>query len=117
MSILFDVASATPLGNLGASVQRIGLAYFTLSLSLNLMLTLMIVYRIWSHKRSMRNMSDHDKAFTSITTMFVESAVLYTIALIPLLATFALNSDYNQVFLAVAPSVQVSVFKIAYTFR
>ena len=109
MGILFDVASATPLGNLEASVEQIGLAYFTLSLSLNLILTLMIVYRIWSHKRTMRDMSDRDSAYTSITTMFVESAVLYTIALIPLLTTFALGSGYSQIFLAVAPSVQVSI--------
>ena len=115
MGILFDVASATPLGNFAAPVELIGLAYFALSLGLNLILTGMIVYRIWSHQRAMKKMSDCDLPYTSVTTMFVESAALYTIALIPLLVTFALTSPYSQIFLGIAPSVQVSILlKIMY---
>src|ERR1700761_7663463 len=84
MGILFDFASASPLGNFAAAVELIGLAYYTLSLGLNLILTGMIVYRIWSHPRAVKDIPDCDKKYTSVTTIFVESAALYTIALIPL---------------------------------
>ena len=113
MGIWFDVASATPLGNLVAPVEDIGLAYFTLSLLLNVILTGMIVYRIWRHHRDMKKAFGgevtYHSPFTSVTTMFVESAALYTMFLIPLLVTFALASPYSQIFLGVSPSVQVRI--------
>ena len=109
MGILFEIAGATGMGALGKVDDTLGLAYFTLSLSLNLLLTGMIVYRIRSYQRSMRDLYDRHKPYTSVATMFVESAALYTISLIPLLVTFALNSPYSQIFLGIAPSVQVSV--------
>jgi len=111
MGIVFAIQNANPGGILTAAGANLGLAYFTLSLGLNLLLTGMIVYRIWRHQRIMREMTrgqelyDHD--YTSITSMFVESAAGYTIVLIPLLTTFALNSPYAQIFLGISAPVQM----------
>lgn len=112
MGIIFVVATALQT-DLVASVDNIGLAYYTLSLSLNILLTGMIVYRIWRHQRDMKRVFDglvrYRNPFTSVTTMFVESAALYTITSIPILVTFALVSPYSQVFLGVSPSIQVRI--------
>jgi hypothetical protein len=109
MGILFDIVSAQPTGFFSAIAMKIALAYFSLTLTLNLLLTLMICLRIWGYQRLIRESlgADYGKQYTSITTMFIESAALYTAVSIAVLATFATGSTLSQIFLGIAPCCQV----------
>jgi len=109
MGILFDIVSAQPTGFFSAIAMKIALAYFSLTLTLNLLLTLMICLRIWGYQRLIRESlgADYGKQYTSITTMFIESAALYTAVSIAVLATFATGSTLSQIFLGIAPCCQM----------
>jgi len=108
MGIFFDIRTAAPAGLYGDQTAKIGLAYFTISLSLNIILTLMISYRILRYQRVIRRSlgDEYSKTYTTITSMFVESAAIYSVLSIALLVTFALNSPLNQIWLGLAPGVQ-----------
>ena len=67
--------------------------YFAISLSLNIILTVMIAGRIWYYQRSVMTATiggEFAVHYTSITTMFVESATIYSITSLLLLVTFTL---------------------------
>lgn len=84
-----------------ASVQMI-LPYFSLSVSLNLILTLMIVTKLLLARRNMHLAvgKDHGKAYVGVAAMVVESAALYSVSSIIFIATFSSNlSTVFSVFL------------------
>lgn len=109
MAILFAIETASPNGLFSQTTASFALPYFAISLSLNVVLTCLIVSRILMYQRSSRVVlgSDYGKHYTSIWTMFVESAALYTICGILLLTTFGPGNPINQIWLGLAPSVQV----------
>jgi hypothetical protein len=110
MGLMFDIEIASPIvGLYGEQTVHAATAYFSLSLALNLILTGMIGYRIRSYQRLIRSSlgNGYGKEYTSITTMFVESAALYSVFSIGLLVTFALNSSINQIFIGFGPGTQV----------
>lgn len=108
LGIMWDVLSANPGGFFAQNVGQIALAYFSLSLALNIILTGMIMFRIWSYQRviNMHLGKDYGHQYTSISTMFVESAAMYTAIAIPVLVTFTRGAPESQIFLGFAPAVQ-----------
>jgi len=109
LGIAWDIETAAPGGFYVVSVARISLAYFSLSLVSNLVMTGMIVYRIWTYQSIIRQSlgGDHGSHYNFVTTMFVESAALYSIMSILVLGAFAANSTLSQIFLGLAPGVQL----------
>lgn len=72
-------------------------------------MTIMIVYRMWTYQSVLRNSlgSEHGDQYTSVSSMFVESAGLYSIMSILVLGSYAANSNVNQIFLGLAPGIQL----------
>lgn len=85
-----------------------------ISLSLNIILTLLIVGRIWHHERSIKVLfgrdHSHSRPYQLLRTMFIESAALLSIFSILLLVTFALGNPINQIWLGTTPAIQVWSF-------
>lgn len=81
-----------------------------MSLSLNILLTLMIVGRIWAYQREGKATFGRDfgARYTSISTMFIESAAMYSIVSILFLGTYATGEPTNQIWFGISPSIQVS---------
>ncbi|KAJ7640764.1 hypothetical protein DFH06DRAFT_1215164 [Mycena polygramma] len=111
MGIMFGIETTSPNGLFGSITASFGIPYFTISLSLNIILTLLIVGRIWYHQRSMKalfgNDHSHQRPYQLLLTMFVESAALFSIISILLLVTFALGNPINQIWLGLSPAVQL----------
>ena len=74
----------------------------------------MICGRIWSYQRMLRDAlgPDFGNQYTSITTMFVESAFVYAVVSVLNTVTFAIGHPINQIWLGIAPAVQVSTVLI-----
>jgi len=117
MAILFAIETASPNGFFSAKATSFALPFFGLSLGLNIWLTFMIVFRMLYHKRQGREIFGHNygRHYASISAMFVESAALYAINSILLLATYAPQNPINQIWLGLEPSVQmISSYLIIY---
>ncbi|KAJ7077413.1 hypothetical protein B0H15DRAFT_562964 [Mycena belliarum] len=111
MGIIFGIETTSADGLFGSTTASFGIPYFAISLSLNIILTLLIVGRIWYHQRSLKalfgNDHTHARPYQLLLTMFIESAALFSIISILLLVTFALGNPINQIWLGVAPAIQL----------
>ncbi|KZV93215.1 hypothetical protein EXIGLDRAFT_835856 [Exidia glandulosa HHB12029] len=104
LSILVTYTIAQP-GTVFATTtaMRITLPYFALSMSLNMLLTLMIATRLLT-ARSQFN-SHHAQLFTSIISMLVESAALYAIFSIAFIITYTMKDALFNVVLHIQAQI------------
>ena len=88
-----------------------GISYFSISLSLNVILTLMIVIRLVLHRRNLRKVlgtSDGTSGlYTAIATMLIESYALYAIAFLLYIVPWALGSMVVTLFSPIIGPAQV----------
>ncbi|KAJ6584721.1 hypothetical protein B0H19DRAFT_1015368 [Mycena capillaripes] len=118
MGIMFGIQTARA-GLFTTVTASFAVPYFTISLSLNIILTLLIVGKIAYHQRSMTAIlgPGHRSSglYAMVTSMFIESAALYAIDSILLLVTFGLGHPINQIWLGLSPSIQkISSYLIIY---
>ncbi|THH03571.1 hypothetical protein EW145_g6170 [Phellinidium pouzarii] len=90
-------------------VQVFGTANWSLSLSLNVMLTGLIAGRLLRYRAKLRKVlgPNHGKVYTNILAISVESAALYAIFEIMVLVTFLKNSPTENVFFPMTGNIQV----------
>ena len=97
---------------LSPAEEKTGVAYFPICLSLNVLLTLMIITRLVLHKRNIRHsMGTSDgtsKLYTTIIIMFIESYALYAIAFISYIISSTLGASVSTVFSRLLGGIQVS---------
>ena len=88
-----------------------GISYFSISLSLNVILTLMIVIRLVLHRRNLQKVlgtSDGSSGlYTAIATMLIESYALYAIAFLLYIVPWALGSMVVTLFSPIIGPAQV----------
>lgn len=109
VAVVFAIETASPSGFFSQTTISFAVPYFALSLGLNIFLTLLIVIRMYYYRRHGRSVfgSQYGKHYTSISTMFVESASLYCICAILLLGTYIVQNPINQIWLGLSPSIQI----------
>lgn len=94
-----------------AAIHRFGVSYFSITLSLNVILTLMVVGRLYLHNRMLRNAEGiaalTGPSYTSIVTMLVESCALYAACLLLYIIPWGTKSYVEYVFLPLLADVQV----------
>ena len=92
-------------------VVRIDTTYYSVCLSLNVLLTLMIITRLVLHKRDIRHATGTSdgttKLYTTVIMMLVESYALYAIAFILYIISFTLDASVAAVFSQVLSGIQV----------
>ena len=89
------------------------LPYFSISLSLNILLTLMIVVRLILHARNTRNalgITGIGGLCKAIATMLVESCALYALSSLLVIVPLGVGNSVVNLFLAMLPEVQVRAF-------
>ena len=111
MACLFAFETSSPSGFFSKIATSFALPFFAISLSLNILLTLMIVFRLAAYRQKGRDIfgKAYGQHYGSISTMFIESAALYTICSILLLVTYAIGHPINQIWLGISPAVQVKL--------
>jgi hypothetical protein len=118
MGILWTLQSSQPgLSFYSALPLAYGTSYYAISLGSNIVMTVLIMARLLIYRRTvMRSLglsAEHVSDYTSLATIVIESASLYSIFAILFLITYALNNPINQIFLTLANSAQVSAYSIS----
>ncbi|TFY54780.1 hypothetical protein EVJ58_g8657 [Rhodofomes roseus] len=99
-----DTPNSTPF-----AVADLTLAYYTISLALNILLTLAIAARLlaFRHRISRLLGAHHATPYSNIAAIIIESAVLYAAFALTFLVSFGVDSPVSNVFLNLVNSVQV----------
>lgn len=92
-------------------------SYYSISLALNVLLTLMIIMRLVLHNRNVQNAigapAATSRTYKAIITMLVESFAVYAIAFLVFIALHVTNTNGVTIFSAITSMVQV---RIAFAF-
>lgn len=116
MGTLWTLQSSQPGLSLYSKLpMAYGTSYYIISLSINIMLTILITIRLLMYRRIVTASlsSHHAKHYLSLAAILVESAALYSLFAIMFIVTYAINNPLNQIFLGVASSAQVrAVFRM-----
>jgi len=111
MGTLWTLQSSQPgLSLYSALPLAYGTSYYVISLSVNIVLTVLITVRLLLYRRRacvVGIIEDKGKHYISLATIFVESAALYSVTALVFIVTYAVGNPANQVFLAVASAAQV----------
>jgi len=109
-----DVATGIAYIYQGTKVDidpRFGTSYYTISLSLAVLLTLMIVIKLVVHMRDFRKAigASHGAGglYTAIVTILIESYALYAVAFLMYIVPWALESSVTALLAKFLASVQV----------
>ena len=90
---------------------RWGDAYYSIALSLNVLLTLMLITRLVLHSKNIRSvMGTQDGAsglYKTIITMLVESGALYAASFVSLVGPWASQSIIKYTTFQIFPAIQV----------
>ena len=108
MGIIFVYQATGPTTNPWAAIP-----YFSISLSLNVLLTLMIVIRLTLHARGVRTAMGgigSGGLCKAIVTMFVESCAINAVTSVLVLGLFGVGNDAMDIFLPILPRTQVRAF-------
>jgi hypothetical protein len=90
---------------------KIGTPYFSISLALNIILTLMIVTRLVLHYRSIRDALGFvvrlKRLYGAIVSILIESAALYAVSFILYMGPWIAGNDSQLIFLPILTQTQV----------
>lgn len=91
---------------------KIGTAYWSLTISLNVLLTILIVSRLLTQRNKIQLVlgKQHSRMYTSISAMLIESAALYSIWALVFLISYAKNNTFQNLVLPALCQVQVGCF-------
>lgn len=93
------------------AIAHFGTAYYSISLSLDFLLTLMIVGRIVRHTRKIKSamgvLAKPNSLYTTIVTILVESCALYTVSYLLFLGPWASSSPVSNAFFPMLAQNQV----------
>lgn len=102
---LIQVSTSSPY----TSGVNYTIPFYTLSLALNIIMTIAIVARLllFRHRIASALGSGHGSQYTSIVAMIVESAAIYSSFSIVFLVLFAIDNPVSSVFIIPLGEVQV----------
>ena len=115
MGIVFTYTISQPSDTWDPIDINLGLSYFSISVSLNVILTLMIVIRLILHSRNIQNAMGAEaratRIYKTIVTMLIESSALYAASFILYIGPWGANSDISDVFFSLLVDTQVRALK------
>jgi len=118
MGVLWTVHSSIPGMSLYSMLPlRFGTTYYSISLTANVILTILIATRLLFYRRKAVESlpKDHATDYLSLVAIVVESASIHSAFALVFLVTYAVNHPINSVFLIVtSSSQQISNYLIIY---
>ena len=115
MGVMFIYQTSQPNSSIWNSIAiNFGLPYFSISISLNVLLTLMIVVRLALHSRNIRSAMGAPVGisglYKAIVTMLIESSALYAVNSLLFIGPWAAGNHAADIFLPILAETQVRVF-------
>ncbi|KAJ3528586.1 hypothetical protein NM688_g7979 [Phlebia brevispora] len=118
MGVLWTLQSSQPgLSFYSALPLAYGTSYYAISLSINILLTVLIMIRLYQYRRAVLSSlpAEHAKHYLSLATVLIESATLYSVFALLFLVTYAIDNPINEVCLGIAQATQqISTYLIIY---
>lgn len=114
MGVITLYHASQPNSNLWRGITvNFGLPYFTISVGLNVLLTLMISARLLLHSRNIRgamgSTSGVSSLYRAIVTMLIESSALYAVTSLLFIGPYAANNYASDIFLPILAEIQVGI--------
>ena len=115
MGIMLIDQTAQPHDGFWSSVTtNFGVPYFSISLAINVVLTLMIVIRLVMHSRNIRNAMGAQATgttglYTTINTVLIESSALYTLSFLLFIVPWGTTSYVEDIFFPPLAQIQVRI--------
>jgi hypothetical protein len=113
IAFIWQVSQTFNINSDSVTLADFGTPYYSISISLNVLLTLMIVTRLVMYNRNVRNaMGAPAKAggvYRTAVTLLVESCALYAVSYILFIASWAIGSPVSNIFLPILAETQVRV--------
>jgi len=112
LGILFAYQSSRPVGFLSSAlaIADFGTPLFSVSLSLNVLLTLMIVTRLFLHDRRIRKVTGARITprglYNAINTLLIESCAIYAISFLLYMGPWAVGSSVANLFFTALTGAQ-----------
>ena len=104
----YEVAKPESISRDSISVLHFGISYYSITLSLNVVLTFMIAARLFLHNREIRKMAATSSlAYTTVATMLIESCALYAATSLLYIILFGTGDYLAYTFLPLLADVQV----------
>ena len=99
--------------------RAFGVAYFSLSLGVNIILTTLIVARLLAFRyvNAAFLPPDHAERYLSLAALIVESAALYSLFAVAFLISYGLNKPINEILLSFAQAAQVCLLPLSVSFQ
>ena len=100
-------------GAVDYTIEWSALPYYSISLSLNVVLTLMIVIRLVLHTRNTRaamGVTGTGGLYNAVITMLIESCALYAVSLLPVIGSWGAKSPITNFFGSILPETQARAF-------
>ncbi|KAF8997019.1 hypothetical protein BDQ17DRAFT_1391962 [Cyathus striatus] len=110
MGILYLIQVGAPLGSPWSNNPiNYTLLYASISLTLNMFITVMIVVRLLVYRRRLLNTlgGEHGTVYLSVTTILIESAALYAMFSLMFLIPFGLKSAFANIMLQALSEIQI----------
>ena len=113
MGIMLVYQSSKPDSNIlnHIGIYDFGVPSYSISLSLNVILTLMIIARLVVHNRKLRssmgNRATTSGLYNSIITMFIESSALYAVSFLLFIGPWGSGNPAANVFSPILAETQV----------
>ena len=111
MSVLTVVAAARQGSTLWAeTTMKVSVPYWGLSMALNITLSLLLILRLLSMQRTLRQVlgEDYARVYTKIVSMSVESALPYALVSFIFIILYGIQNSAYVLFLPILVQVQVS---------
>ena len=101
-------------GNWNAIGVNLSIPYTSISVSLNILLTLIIVVRLMLHGRNIRAITGSPAGvnglYKTISTMLIESSALYAVNSLLVIGIWAADNTATGIFLPTLGEIQVRAF-------
>lgn len=111
MGIAFTYQCSQPASLLSNYVADYGTAYYSISISLNVLLTLMIVTRLILHHKNIRDalgpLARTGGLYKTIVTILTESCALYAVTYLLFIGPWASASPVSNIFFPILAETQV----------
>lgn len=108
MGIWFMYQTAHPTSIYSHAVgANIGVPYFSISISLNILLTILVIVRLVMRRGNIRNAMGGGGLYNAIVTILTESSALYAVSSILFIAPWGASSWVAVIFLPILVQVQV----------
>ncbi|TFK18701.1 hypothetical protein FA15DRAFT_709633 [Coprinopsis marcescibilis] len=109
LGTLWTLQSSKPGLSFYSQVPKaFGVSYFWISLSTNILMTILITSRLWWYRRTaMRSLPEEQvREYFSLITIFVESAAIYSMFALVFIITYMVDHPINQIALSLTSSSQ-----------